>query len=126
MPGASADVAPSAMITGATGGIGRAIAGRLARAGYRLTLSGRDKAALISLCQSINAEESPAGVTATAIAPGYVDTDMSAWVHDRIDPAEMIPPADIAELILALTRMSARSVIPLVAMSRPGDTQWRA
>ncbi len=63
-------------------------------------------------------------MTATAIAPGYVDTDMSAWVHDRIGPAEMIPPADIAELILALTRMSARSVIPLVAMSRsdrPGE-----
>ena len=84
MPGASAEVTPSAMITGATGGIGR------------------------------------------AIAPGYVDTDMSAWVHDRIDPAEMIPPADIAELILALTRMSARSVVPLVTMSRPGETQWRA
>jgi 3-oxoacyl-[acyl-carrier protein] reductase len=49
-------------------------------------------------------------VTATAIAPGYVDTEMSAWVHDRIDPAQMILPADIAELILALTRMSARSV----------------
>ena len=251
MPGASAEVPPSAMITGATGGIGRAIASRLARTGYRLTLSGRDeaalakvasdladsdaelhvvpadmtaedgvralahnhaerfgsmdllvlsagtgtsgriagypmrrfdrqmsvnvrapfalvqeclpalrraavarpehgariaaiasmvgiaaepglavygaaKAALISLCQSINAEESSAGVTATAIAPGYVDTDMSAWVHDRIDPAEMIPPADIAELVLALTRMSARSVVSLIAMSRPGETQWRA
>jgi 3-oxoacyl-[acyl-carrier protein] reductase len=89
--GAGADAVPSAMITGATGGIGRA-----------------------------------AGVTATAIAPGYVDTEMSAWVHDRIGPAEMIPPADIAGLILALTQMSARSVIPLVAMSRPGETHWRA
>ncbi|MGD0605575.1 MAG: SDR family oxidoreductase [Streptosporangiaceae bacterium] len=243
--------AVSAMITGATGGIGRVIAGRLARAGYRLTLSGRDetvlaelaeglaaggnepqvvpadmtseqdvrelagrhagrfgsldllvlsagtgtsgriegypmrrfdrqltvnlrapfalvqeclpalrqaaaarpdhgarivaiasvlgivsepglaaysaaKAALISLCQSINGEESSAGVTATAIAPGFVDTDMSAWAHGRIDPGEMIPPADIAELVLALTQLSARSVIPLVAMSRPGPTQWRA
>jgi len=38
----------------------------------------------------------------------------------------MIPPADIAELILALTRLSARSVVPLVAMSRAGPTQWRA
>jgi len=84
------------------------------------------KAALISLCQSVNTEESSAGVTATAIAPGFVDTDMSAWAHDRIDPAEMIPPADIAELIVALTQLSARSVVPLVAMSRAGPTQWRA
>jgi NAD(P)-dependent dehydrogenase (short-subunit alcohol dehydrogenase family) len=48
-PGPGAEVAPSAMITGATGGIGRAIAGRLAHAGYRLTLSGRDEAALAKL-----------------------------------------------------------------------------
>ena len=65
-----------------------------------LAAYGAAKAALISLCQYINAEESAVGVTATAIAPGYVDTEMSAWVHERIGPAEMIPPADIAELIL--------------------------
>jgi len=249
--GTSGEVAPSAMITGATGGIGRAIAGRLAQAGYRLTLSGRDeaalaklareladseadlhtvpadltaeadvralarshsdrfgsvdllvlsagtgtsgriadypmrrfdrqmtvnvrapfalvqeclpalrraaaarpahgarvaaiasmagiasepglaaygaaKAALISLCQSINAEESSASVAATAIAPGYVDTEMSAWVHDRIDPGQMIPPGDIAGLVLALAQLSARSVIPLIAMSRAGETHWQA
>jgi NAD(P)-dependent dehydrogenase (short-subunit alcohol dehydrogenase family) len=91
-----------------------------------LAAYGAAKAALISLCQSVNTEESLAGVTATAIAPGYVDTDMSTWVHDRIDPAEMIPPADIAELVLALTHMSARSVVPLVTVSRAGPTQWRA
>jgi 3-oxoacyl-[acyl-carrier protein] reductase len=249
-PGPGAGGAPSAMITGAAGGIGRAIAGRLAAAGYRLTLSGRDeaalgklagdlaggaepqvvpadmgreddiralagahadrfgsldllvlsagtgtsgriaeypmrrfdrqmtvnvrgpfalvqeclpalrraaaarpdrgsrvaaiasmagiasepglaaygaaKAALISLCQSVNAEESAAGVTATAIAPGYVDTEMSAWVHDRIDPGQMIPPGDIAELVLALAQLSARSVIPLIAISRAGETHWHA
>jgi hypothetical protein len=51
---------------------------------------------------------------------------MSAWVHDRIGPAEMIPPADIAELVLALAQLSARSVIPLIAMSRAGETHWQA
>jgi short-subunit dehydrogenase len=91
-----------------------------------LAAYGAAKAALISLCQSVNAEESVAGVTATAIAPGFVDTEMSAWVHDRIDPAEMIPPADIAELIHALTQLSARSVIPLIAISRAGETHWQA
>jgi 3-oxoacyl-[acyl-carrier protein] reductase len=89
-----------------------------------LAAYGAAKAALISLCQSINAEESSAGVTATA--PGYVDTEMSAWVHDRIDPGQMIPPADIAELVLALAQLSARSVIPLIAVSRAGETHWQA
>jgi 3-oxoacyl-[acyl-carrier protein] reductase len=91
-----------------------------------LAVYGATKAALISLCQSINSEESSAGVSATAIAPGYVDTDMSTWVHDRIDPGEMIKSADIAELIVALTQMSASAVVPLVPISRPGRTQWRA
>jgi 3-oxoacyl-[acyl-carrier protein] reductase len=84
------------------------------------------KAALISLCQSVNVEESAAGVTATAISPGYVDTDMSTWVHDRIDPGDMIEPDDIAELVLALTRLSARAVVPSIVVARRGRTQWQA
>ena len=36
------------------------------------------------------------------------------------------PARDIAELVLALAQLSARSVIPLIAMSRPGPSQWRA
>ena len=91
-----------------------------------LAAYGAAKAALISLCQSVNAEESSAGVTATAIAPGFVDTEMSTWVHDRIDPGQMIPPGDIAELVLALAQLSARSVVPLIAISRAGETDWQA
>ena len=59
MPEASADAAPSAMITGATGGIGRAIASRLARTGYRLTLSGRDGAALELALTAIKLKSRP-------------------------------------------------------------------
>jgi NAD(P)-dependent dehydrogenase (short-subunit alcohol dehydrogenase family) len=91
-----------------------------------LSVYGATKAALISLCQSISAEQSADGVSATAIAPGYVDTAMSSWVRDRIDPAIMIRPGDIAELVCALTRLSAQAVIPLLPVSRPGDTHWRA
>jgi 3-oxoacyl-[acyl-carrier protein] reductase len=210
----------SAMTTGASGGIGRAIAERLAHAGYRLTLSGRDEAALGKLAgdlagsgaesqvvpadmgreddiralahshadrfgsldllvlsagtgtsgriadypmrrfdrqMSVNvrapfalvqeclpalrraAAARPAhGARVAAIAsmagivsePGLAAygaakaalISLSAWAHDRIDPAEMIPPGDIAELVLALAQLSARSVVPLIAMSRAGET----
>ena len=91
-----------------------------------LAVYGATKAALISLCQSVNVEESAAGVTATAISPGYVDTDMSAWVHDRINPGDMIEPGDISELVLALTRLSARAVVPSIVVARRGRTQWEA
>ena len=91
-----------------------------------LAAYGAAKAALISLCQSVNVEESASGISATAIAPGYVDTEMSAWMHDRIDPADMIEPDDVAELVVALTRLSARAVVPSIVVARRGDTQWRA
>lgn len=91
-----------------------------------LAAYGATKAALISLCQSINVEESASGVSATAIAPGYVDTDMSSWVHDRIDPADMIETGDIAELVVALTRLSGRAVVPSIVVARRGESQWRA
>ncbi|MPZ24937.1 MAG: SDR family NAD(P)-dependent oxidoreductase [Micromonosporaceae bacterium] len=84
------------------------------------------KAALISLCQSVNVEESHGGVSATAISPGYVDTDMSAWKHDEVAPNEMIQAADVAELVAGLTRLSSRAVVPHVMVARRGSTQWRA
>lgn len=91
-----------------------------------LAAYGASKAALISLCGSITVAESGNGVSATAISPGYVDTDMSAWVRDTIDPATMISPADIAELVLCISRLSAHAVIPNIAVTRPGPQLWRA
>lgn len=91
-----------------------------------LAAYGATKAALISLCESFNVEESAGGVTATAISPGYVNTDMTAWIRDRIDPAEMIQAEDVAELALAVTRLSARAVVPHIVVTRAGSTLWRA
>lgn len=54
-----------------------------------LSVYGATKAAVISLIQSVNREESGRGVCAMAIAPAYVDTDMAAYVHDRIAPEEV-------------------------------------
>jgi short-subunit dehydrogenase len=86
-----------------------------------LALYGASKAALISLVTSLNAEESATGVTATAIAPGYVDTAMSEWVHDRINPATMIQVNDIVQMVGALIDMSANTVVSELIMSRAGS-----
>jgi 3-oxoacyl-[acyl-carrier protein] reductase len=91
-----------------------------------LAIYGASKAALIALCESINVAESTTGVTATSIAPGYVDTDMSEWVHDRVDPATMIRARDIAILTSALARLSRYAAVPNIAVTRPGDQLWRA
>lgn len=91
-----------------------------------LAAYGATKAALISLCESITASEGADGVTATAISPGYVDTDMTAWIRDQIPPAEMITADDIAELALAVCRLSRHAAIPNIVVTRPGLQLWRA
>jgi NAD(P)-dependent dehydrogenase (short-subunit alcohol dehydrogenase family) len=85
-----------------------------------LAAYGATKAALRSLVATLNAEESGRGVCATAIAPGYVETDMSAWVTDRVPAEQMIPVADIVGLVESLVSLSARSVVAEIVVSRAG------
>jgi 3-oxoacyl-[acyl-carrier protein] reductase len=87
---------------------------------------GATKAALISLCESIIVAEADTGVTATAISPGYVDTDMTEWLHDKIDPATMIRASDIAALVSAIARLSRYAAVPNITVTRPGPQLWRA
>ncbi|MEV6217963.1 SDR family oxidoreductase [Nocardia sp. NPDC051833] len=100
------------------------ITGVYAEAG--LAVYGAAKAAMISLLATLNAEESGNGVTATAIAPAYVDTDMSAWIHDRIPPERMLAVNDVVEMVDSLLRLSARAVVPTIVMSRAGTDGYRA
>jgi NAD(P)-dependent dehydrogenase (short-subunit alcohol dehydrogenase family) len=91
-----------------------------------LAAYGASKAALISLCESVIAAEAGHGVSATAISPGFVDTDMARWQHDQIDPATMISAADIAELAWCVTRLSRYAAVPNIPVTRPGPLLWRA
>jgi 3-oxoacyl-[acyl-carrier protein] reductase len=91
-----------------------------------LAAYGATKAALNSLVETVNAEESGQGVTATAIAPGYVETDMSAWVRDRVPAERMIPVSDVVELVDAIVGLSARSVVPRLVISRAGASGFGA
>lgn len=100
------------------------LTGVFAEAG--LAAYGATKAALISLIDTVNVEESGGGVSATALAPGYVDTDMSAWITDSIPSESMIPVDDIAVLVQGLISLSARSVIPKIVMTRAGTSGFVA
>lgn len=91
-----------------------------------LAAYGATKAALVSLVDALNAEESGNGVSGTAIAPGYVETDMSAWVQDRIPADTMIQVSDIVNLVDVLLALSPRSVVPEVVVARAGTTGYVA
>jgi len=64
-----------------------------------LAAYGGSKAALLSLVDALNREEGPRGVSAAAIAPGYVDTDMSAWTTDTVPADTMTWTADVVLVI---------------------------
>lgn len=89
-----------------------------------LAAYGATKAALISLCETFKLEESEAGVSATTIAPGYVDTDMSEWTP--IPQEEMITAADVATLVHSITELSHWAVVPNIVITRPGANLHRA
>jgi NAD(P)-dependent dehydrogenase (short-subunit alcohol dehydrogenase family) len=80
---------------------------------------GAAKAALIALTRSLDREEASAGVRATAICPGFVDTPMAEWTG--ISGEEMIQPEDCAELVRALLRMSPHARVPVVVIERAGE-----
>lgn len=92
----------------------------------RLAAYGATKAALIALCEGLTVEESANGVSATAISPGYVDTDMSAWKHGELGPEDMLKADDVAELAVAVSHLSARAAVPNIVITRGGEQIWRA
>jgi hypothetical protein len=51
---------------------------------------------------------------------------MAAWMHDRIDPREMISVEDIAHLAAAVCRLSRHAAVPSIVVTRPGEQLWRA
>jgi 3-oxoacyl-[acyl-carrier protein] reductase len=90
------------------------ISGVYAEAG--LSAYGASKAALISLCDTLTAEECQNGITATALSPGFVATDMTAWLDQPA--SEMITTADVAELALAISRLSANAAVGNIVVAR--------
>jgi NAD(P)-dependent dehydrogenase (short-subunit alcohol dehydrogenase family) len=116
---ADADPGMAARIIGLS-----SVTGAYAEAG--LGVYGASKAALMSLVETINLEESGNGVCATAIAPGYVETDMSAWVTDTIPADTMIRVDDVVSVVDMLLGLSRSASITKIVMTRSGSLSYGA
>ena len=65
---------------------------------------------LLSLFETVNLEESGNGVTATAVAPAFVNTDMTAYTTDTVPAESMIAVSDVVrvvDMVMSLTRQAA-------------------
>jgi NAD(P)-dependent dehydrogenase (short-subunit alcohol dehydrogenase family) len=85
-----------------------------------LSIYGASKAAVISFTRSLNNELDGDGVRATALCPGFVDTDMAAW--SGIPGEDMIQPEDCAEIVRMLLRLGPNARIPQVVIERVGSS----
>jgi NAD(P)-dependent dehydrogenase (short-subunit alcohol dehydrogenase family) len=87
-----------------------------------LSVYSATKAGLIGFTEAMNKELNGDGVKSVALAPGFVDTPMSEFVHESIPPDQMIRTADIAEAVRFLLRLSPNCVVPEIVFQRPGET----
>jgi NAD(P)-dependent dehydrogenase (short-subunit alcohol dehydrogenase family) len=79
------------------------------------------KHGVVGWTQSMNRELSPEGIKSTALCPAFVDTPMTDFVKEHVDPEEMIRPEDIAESVRYLLRVSPACIVPEMMFIRPGD-----
>jgi 3-oxoacyl-[acyl-carrier protein] reductase len=91
-----------------------------------LSAYGLSKAALMSLMRSVNIEYGTDGITASAVSPGFVDTEMSAWTTDTIPADTMIQVADVVKVVDLILSVSPTTVLPHIIMNRGGASPYQA
>ncbi len=85
-----------------------------------LSVYGATKAAVISFSESTQREVARSGIQCTALAPGFVDTDMAEFIKEQIGEP-LIQPSDIGEAVRFLLRTSPSCHIPEIVFVRPGE-----
>lgn len=86
-----------------------------------LSVYSATKAAVRSLTTSMNKELSTQGIHSTALCPGYVETPMTEFAQGHVPAEQMIRPADIAEAVRMLLRLSPACIVPEIPFVRPGE-----
>jgi short-subunit dehydrogenase len=86
-----------------------------------LSVYAATKAAVIAYTRAMNKELNADGIKSVAFCPGFVDTDMADFAKDVIPADEMLRPADIAQSLRFLLRVSPACVVPEIVFQRPGE-----
>ncbi|MBV9604995.1 MAG: SDR family oxidoreductase [Solirubrobacterales bacterium] len=86
-----------------------------------LSVYSATKAAVAAYTVSMNKEFAKHGVKSVAFAPGFVDTDMTDYVKDKIPVEEMLRPSDMAEALRFLLRVSPMCLVPEIVFQRPQE-----
>jgi len=86
-----------------------------------LSVYSATKAGMIGFTQATQKEVGGDGIQVTALAPAFVDTEMTEWIRGQVDPEEMIRPEDIAEGVRFLLRTSRYCFVPEIVFTRPGQ-----
>jgi NAD(P)-dependent dehydrogenase (short-subunit alcohol dehydrogenase family) len=86
-----------------------------------LSVYSATKAGVVGYTQAMNREMSPDGVRSVALCPAFVDTDMTDFIKDSVDAADMMRPEDMAEAVRFILRLSPACVVPEIVFQRPGE-----
>ncbi|MGA7395892.1 MAG: SDR family oxidoreductase [Solirubrobacterales bacterium] len=84
-----------------------------------LSVYAATKAAVISFSASTQKELGEFGVNATALCPGFVDTDMTEFAQAMVPAEKMMRPTDIADAVSFLLAVSPNCAIPEIVLNRP-------
>ena len=87
-----------------------------------LSVYSATKAGMVGYSQASQKELGGDGIQVTAFCPAFVDTPMTEWARENVDPKEMIQPEDLGEAVRFLLRTSPNCLVPEIAFLRPGDT----
>jgi NAD(P)-dependent dehydrogenase (short-subunit alcohol dehydrogenase family) len=86
-----------------------------------LSVYSATKAAVAAYTVAMNKELAKYGVKSVAFAPGFVDTDMTDYVKEKVPAEEMLRPSDIAEGLRFLLRVSPMCLVPEIVFQRPQE-----